>query len=68
MTRQQLLVRARYDQLESKDQVNTGESSSSCADAESTTRKERGFAAWRKYLGNGLTEAESVLFSVLERG
>lgn len=41
---------------------------SSCAAAESTKRNEHGCAVWRKYLWNGLTEAESILFSVLERG
>ena len=68
MIHQRLLVRAQCDQLESANQVSAGQSISSCAVAESTTSKGQGRAARRKYLWNGLTEAESVLFGVLERG
>ena len=68
MIHQQLLVRARCDQLESTGQVSAGQSNSSYAIPESIKRKAHGCAARRNYLWNGLTEAESVLFSVLERG
>lgn len=68
MIHQRLLVRAQCDQLESTSQVSTGQSIPSCAVAESTKRKGHGCATRRKYLWSGLTEAESVLFSVLERG
>lgn len=68
MIHPRLLVRAQCGQLKSSSQVNMGQSMSSCAVAESTNRKEHGRAARRKYLWNGLTVAESVLFSVLERG
>jgi len=68
MIHQRLLVRAQCDQLKSTSQVSTGQSVSYCAVAEGTKRKGHGCAARRKYLWNGLTEAESVLFSVLERG
>ena len=68
MIHQRLLVRAQCDQLESTSQVSTCQSLSSYAVAESTKGKEHGCAARRKYLWNGLTEAESILFGVLERG
>lgn len=68
MIHQRLLVRAQCDRLESTSIISTGQSIPSCTVAESIKEKGRGRAARRKYLWDGLAEAKSVLFSVLERG